>query len=362
MRKPFNISCFLQPLTAVMINARLLLLLLAVMACQVKTGFGQPASTPVPVITHARHITVAADGSGDYLTIKSAIDKNTSNEASPLIIYVKAGIYKEKLIFDSTLSYVKLIGEGALNTVITFDDYAGKPGTWGPHTTRSSYTSLVAADHFYAYNISFVNSAGTEAGQAVAVEITGDKVLFLNCRFLGNQDVLYIAATTSRCYFEHCYIEGTTDFIFGAGTAWFEKCNIYSKKNSYITAASTPKEHTFGFVFNRCKLFADPAVRQVSLGRPWRDYGAVAFIHSYLGGQIIAEGWSNWKGTGRDKTARFSEFKNTGPGASTNPSRRLPWTNQLSEKAAVTYRVKNVLSDWQPDIKGILKEYKHCSQ
>src|SRR5574337_1574972 len=85
---------------------------------------------------------------------------------------------------------------------------------------------------------------------------------------------------------KNCYIEGTTDFIFGSSTVWFEQCHIHSKKNSHVTAASTPKEHPCGYVFYDCVLTGDSALHSVSLGRPWRSYAAVVYIHCYLGQHI----------------------------------------------------------------------------
>ena len=58
----------------------------------------------------------------------------------------------------------------------------------------------------------------------------------------------------SHLYFDQCYIEGTLDFIFGPATAWFEQCDIHSKSNEYVTAASTPAYQAYGYVFNRCRL------------------------------------------------------------------------------------------------------------
>jgi len=50
------------------------------------------------------------------------------------------------------------------------------------------------------------------------------------------------------------------------------------------------------------------------LGRPWRDYAAVAFINCDLGDHIKPEGWHNWGKSEKEKTARYSEYGSTGPG------------------------------------------------
>ena len=207
------------------------------------------------------------------------------------------------------------------------------------------------ADNFTAENISFENNAGMTAGQAVAVQVYGDKAVFNNCRFLGFQDVLYTINPKSRQFYKNCYIEGTTDFIFGAATAWFEKCHVHSRRNSYVTAASTPQDHAYGYVFNDCKLTADSAIDKVFLGRPWRPYSSVHFINCFLDRHIVPAGWDNWRNAANEKTARYAEYNSTGPGA--NPSARVPWSRQLSKEEKERITLKNVFGDWYSAVKKL---------
>jgi len=165
---------------------------------------------------------------------------------------------------------------------------------------------------------------------------------------------LYAAGEGNRQYFRNCFISGTTDFIFGESTALFENCTLYSKSNSYITAASTPKDKSFGYVFMNCKLTADPNIDKVFLGRPWRDFARVVFLNCEMGNHILSEGWSNWSGTGRDKTAYYAEYGNTGPGA--NTAKRVSWAKILTKKEAKKYTIGNIFntenkqSEWYPDL------------
>ena len=202
------------------------------------------------------------------------------------------------------------------------------------------------ADNFTAQNITFQNDAGFTAGQAVAVESNGDKAIFRNCRFIGNQDVLFTNNNNSRQYFENCYIEGTTDFIFGSSTVWFQQCHIHSKKNSHVTAASTPKENEFGYIFNDCVLTGDTSLNNVSLGRPWRPYANVTYIRCFIGEHIKPEGWSNWNNTDNYKTTRYAEYKNYGP--SSDHAGRVKWSKQLNDKEVKKITVVNVLGGWNP--------------
>lgn len=292
-------------------------------------------------------IVVAKDGSGDYTSVQAAFDAVPSHNERPVTIYVKNGIYKEKLHLDSTQNKVLLVGENRFNTILTYDDHTGKITAAGDTvTTRTSCSFLMAGDDFTAKNITFRNNAGFYAGQAVAVEVRGDKAAFVDCRFIGNQDVLFTSNPDSREYYKNCYIEGTTDFIFGSATAFFDQCRIHSKKNSHVTAASTPKDHPYGYVFYDCELTGDTTVTHADLGRPWRAYASVTYLHCYLGPHIRPAGWSNWHDTDRYKTARYAEYKDYGPGA--DPSARLPWTHQLTSQQAKRYTVQNVLGGWSP--------------
>jgi pectinesterase len=291
---------------------------------------------------------VAQDGSGSFKTVQAAFNSIPLNNKKPITIFIKNGIYKEKLHLDSSKIFITLIGEDKFNTVLTYNDHTGKVSTSGDTiNTRTSWSFLIKANDFTAKNITFQNDAGFNAGQAVAVESDGDRTAFFNCRFIGNQDVLFTNNEHSRQYYKNCYIEGTTDFIFGSSTVWFEQCHIHSKKNSHVTAASTPKENPFGYVFNDCVLTGDSTLHNVSLGRPWRPYANVVYMHCYIGQHILSQGWSNWNQTENCKTTRYAEFNNYGPGAAT--SQRVQWSKQLSNEEIKKYTLKNIFGKWNPE-------------
>ena len=303
--------------------------------------------TSTIILGQVTKIVVARDGTGQYKTVQQAFDAVPFNNKKLIIIYVKNGRYYEKLHLDSSKNFVRLTGQDKFNTVITYNDHTGKLSPTGDTiNTYTSQTFLLKADQFKAENISFENNAGFNAGQAVAVHAYGDKAVFSNCRFLGFQDVLFTSNPASKQYFEHCYIEGTTDFIFGSATVWFEQCHIHSKKNSHVTAASTPKENAYGYIFNECILTSDSSLHNVSLGRPWRPYSSVTYINCYIDRHIVPEGWNNWRNPDNEKTARYSEYKSFGPGG--NTSRRYSWTRQLTDEEVKKYTIKNVFGNWNP--------------
>ena len=282
-------------------------------------------------------IVVAQDGSGDYRTVQAAFDACKPNTT----IVIKAGVYHEKLLLDK--DSITLVGEAG--TVLTWSDHPGMLNTQGDSiNTRNSYSFRITGSDFIAKNITFRNDAGFSAGQAVAVEARGDRAIFIHDSIVGNQDILFLNSENSRQYYQDCYIEGTTDFIFGAATAWFEHCHIHSKKNSHVTAASTPQDHAFGFVFHNCTLTGDSSLNRVSLGRPWRPYASVTYLHCWLGKHILPDGWANWNNTESYKTARYAEYADEGPGA--NPNTRVPWSHQLAAADANNITPKAVFGDW----------------
>jgi pectinesterase len=183
-------------------------------------------------------ITVAQDGTGDYTTIQQAIDASRSFPDQRVTIYVRDGTYREKIVVPACNTRLSILGESVDKTIITWDDYFNKINR-GRNSTFYTATLDVEADDFYAENLTIENSAGP-VGQALALSVKGDRCVFRNCRITGNQDTLYTDGLSSRQYFDNCYIEGTTDFIFGAATVLFNNCTICSKSNSYITTASTP--------------------------------------------------------------------------------------------------------------------------
>jgi len=282
--------------------------------------------------------TVAKDGSGDFKYIQDAIDAMRVFPLRRITLYIKNGVYNEKIVLPSDNTDVSFIGESVDKTIINFNDYSGR----GKLTTFTSYTAKISGNRFIAENITFMNAAGP-VGQALALYVDADKAVFKNCRFVGNQDTIYAAGENARQYFVDSYIEGTTDFIFGPSTAVFQNCTIKAKTNSFITAANTPQGKKFGFVFLDCKIIADSSVTKLFLGRPWRSYSRTAFIRCQLPKQIAPEGWNNWGNPENEKTTFYAEYKNTGEGA--DAKSRVAWSKQLSEKDAKEFTPENIFSN-----------------
>ena len=299
-------------------------------------------------------LVVARDGTGEFRTVDEAIEVCRAFMDYHKVIFVKKGVYKEKLIIPSWLQHIEICGEDVNETIITYDDHANVKillGTAAPREqpmgTFRTYTLKIEGNDITLKNITIKNNAA-RLGQAVALHTEGDRIKVINCRIIGHQDTIYTGVAGTRLFFKDCYICGTTDFIFGPSVAWFEGCTIESLVNSYVTAASTPKDQLFGYIFNNCRLTAKEGVDKVFLGRPWRDYGYTLFMNCELGKHICPEGWHHWEKQ-REQTARYLEYNNRGEGADTKG--RVAWSRQLTKKEATAITPETVFSisdGWSP--------------
>ena len=312
-------------------------------------------------------IVVAADGSGDFRTVQEAINAapDYSHDGFTNIL-VRAGIYKEVVSIPCNKRRLRIAGEGAENTVISFGKFARQiwPGRDFEVGTSGSATMFIGADDIILEDLTVENCAGAGKGidQAVALLTNGDRILCRRCRFIGNQDTVYTYGTWAddggicRNCFIDCYIEGTTDFIFGPSVAWFENCTIHSKKNSYVTAASTLKGQDFGYVFHKCRLTAAEGIDKCWLGRPWGAYAKTVFMECELGAHILPEGWRDWEKPGKPDTRAgsfYAEYGCSGPGAS---GERVAWSHRLSQEEAAAYTTGRVFSRaGVPDLDGKAK-------
>lgn len=290
-------------------------------------------------------LVVAADGSGSFKTVQAAIDAAPAGAKAPVVIRIKNGTYKEKLHIGKEKSFLRLVGEDRDKTILTFDDGAKTLGPDGKELgTFRSPSTMIEADDFSAFHLRFENTANREQlGQAVALGCTGDRAIFEQCAFAGNQDTLFSQA--GRQYYRDCLILGGVDFIFGNATAYFENCEIRSIGAGYLTAQSRTKpDDATGYFFRHCTLTAAPDVKPASvyLGRPWRDYARVLFLECAMGAHIRPAGWHNWNNPPREKTATFAEYKSTGPGG--DISQRVPWSAQLSDEQAKAFTPEAVLA------------------
>lgn len=322
---------------------------------------------------------IAQDGSGDFTTIQGALDRISKDiskdNSSEICLFLHNGIYRERVTVS--IPHVTFVGESRENTVLTYGLYAlmkypdiGKLGTF------RTYSCMIDTHDFTARNMTFENSAGPgiQMGQALALYVDGDRIQFDNCRFLGNQDTLFTAPlppkevepngfigpkqnsprVTGRHYYKDCYIEGDIDFIFGGAIAYFENCECFSKNtlqpvNSYVTAASTPKDQAYGFVMEGCRFTGNCPPHTAYLGRPWREFAKTILLNCWMDDHICPQGWHDWYKPQSHSTVLFGEYNSMGPGADIES--RPAWIKRLSKKELPYYTRNAVLSGddgWNP--------------
>lgn len=304
--------------------------------------------------------TVAADGSGNYKTIQEALAAVPHGRTERTVIRLRAGTYEGPVVISVQDGPISLKGEEPQTTIIDWNRNVKDLIPEGADRTNPG-VHVLAAD-FHSENVTFRNSSG-DHGQGLAMRVDGDRAVFWKCRFLGWQDTLMV--NKGRDYFKDCYLEGRVDFIYGDGTAFFDHCEIHSKNGGYVTAASTPADHAYGFVFVHCKLtgddipWVDPSgqttqkvwkLPNTNLGRPWRPYASVTFMECEMGSHIVPAGWNNWGKTENEATARYAEFDNSGPGAAPEP--RVPWAKRLTKEDAAGITAQSVLGGqdkWSPE-------------
>ncbi|MEI9806833.1 MAG: pectinesterase family protein [Bacteroidota bacterium] len=321
---------------------------------------GNAITTTAPPNTS---LVVAQDGSGDYSTVQAAINAAPTGLTVPYIIFIKNGKYKEKITIPSNKPFLQLVGESVGNVILYYTDGASDPlpggGTVG---TQNSASFTVNANDFSAFNITFSNTYG-DGTQAVAVLVNADRAVFKNCRFLGNQDTLYIKGNgTPRHYFKNCYIDGNVDFIFGSSIAVFDSTVVYPKSrttsgSSYITAANTPPGQAYGYVFRDCKIPNNTGATSYVLGRPWQNStgsvpltnNKVVFLNTMMGTSIAPEGWSIWDAGTNTSLIYYGEYQSKFfNGNPVSISQRVPWSFQLNATEAATYTNATLFGAWDP--------------
>lgn len=304
-------------------------------------------------------ITVGPSGA-EFTSIQAAVNAAPETGA---VIRIEPGTYREVVHVDKRKIQFRGVTKDPSKVVLVDGNSAAS--TCG---TSCSATLFVTGDDFFAGMMTIANDYSKTSdvpSQAVALSVRGDRAVFRKVRLLGAQDTLYAASekcmdgrspcSVKRQYFSDCYIEGHVDFIFGDAKAVFDHCEIHSIPHvagGYLTAQSRSKpEQDSGYVFDHCTLTADPGVKNIYLGRPWRDYSTVIYMNTRMGAHIAPEGWSDWKSAPAPRLpmTTYAEFNSSGPGA--NAAAREKWSKQLSKAEAKKYEAKTFLAGadaWDP--------------
>ncbi|XP_010911792.1 probable pectinesterase/pectinesterase inhibitor 51 [Elaeis guineensis] len=304
--------------------------------------------------------TVCKDGSCGYSTVQAAVDHAPEGATRPFVIYIKAGVYEETVRVPYEKTNLEFVGDGMGKTVITGSLNAGMVGV----TTYGSATVGISGDKFRARNLTFANTAGPDAHQAVAFRSDSDLSILDTVEFLGHQDTLY--AHSLRQLYRNCRISGTVDFIFGNSATVFDNCLIlflprqlnpeHGESNTLSAHGRTDPSQSTGFVFSGCVVNGsddyvalyrkNPAVHRAYLGRPWKEYSRTVFIDTKMEFIVRPEGWLPWDGDFALKTLFYGEFGSSGPGG--NSSGRVPWSSQIPAEHLGAYSLENFIqgNEW----------------
>ncbi|MEZ2143467.1 pectinesterase family protein [Bradyrhizobium sp. DN5] len=292
---------------------------------------------------YAQPLLVSHAENADYHSVQQAIDALPAEGGN---VWIAPGIYREKVKISKSGVHIEGTGRKPEDTVIVYGDGAINVGG-----TARSATLDAAGDDFRLENLTIQNdyalNPANPPSQAVALSVTGDRVVVTRVRLLGAQDTLFAGkgpnGRMSRQYFSNCYIEGHVDFIFGNAKAWFRKCELHGMANQaviYTAQSKAAPDEDSGYVFDHCGLTADPAARYIALGRPWRPYATVVFLSTKIDAQVIAEGWREWAPgeTNKLSTSYYAEYRSFGVGA--NPSGREPHSHQLTDGEAARWSLR----------------------
>ncbi len=295
-------------------------------------------------------VTFTVGPNGQYATVQAAVDAVPANNTVRHIIEITPGTYQQRVMVPDNKPFITLRGTGttAADTVLTFYETASTP----PNESTVHASTVIRGRDFTAENLTFENSAGQSAGQALAIYVRGDRAIFNNCRFLGWQDTL--RSESGRHYFYNSYVEGSVDFIYGKGTAYFENSTLFAKAGGYITAQGRESAaETNGYVFKNSTITGTAPNGSVYLGRPWQAYSRSIFIDTKMGPLINALGWQTWSGNNH-LTSYFAEYNSMDlAGEPIDVSGRASWSHQLTAEQVLLYSKENWLSGtdgWNPII------------
>ncbi|GAB6119151.1 pectinesterase family protein [Dysgonomonas termitidis] len=274
-------------------------------------GYAQGNSSPF-------HAVVAEDGSGDYTSIQKAIDMAPDNSATPWLIFVKNGSYKEQVFIPKTKPNIHLIGQDKDKTIIHHRlNVGGKPDDNTPNEKRGYWEYSVhnpasemykcegavvriEGSHFYSENISYINDWGVDfqsGPQALAMNTQADCVAFNNCIFRSFQDTWMTSMKNdaNRIYARDCWIEGAVDYFYGGGDALLENCTFYNVRSGSVIVAPSHKTAKYGYVFRDCTIDGSSAAAdgKQKLGRPWHNSPRAIYIHTTMRIPVAPEGWAN---------------------------------------------------------------------
>lgn len=316
------------------------------------SAFVLPLGVMLIVVARAQaevHLTVGTpEQGGDHATVQAALDAVPTGGNERYVIDIAPGVYTERVFVLPDKVTLRGMGEKPEDTKLTYFETASTP----PNESTVHASTVIRGKDFVAENLTFENSAGQNAGQALAIYVRGDRAVFNNCRFLGWQDTL--RSESGRHYFYDSYIEGSVDFIYGKGQAYFEKSTLFAKRSGYLTAQGRESDdETNGYVFKDSTILGSAPDSSVYLGRPWQPYSRAVFINTKISSVVHPAGWQTWSGNNH-LTSYFAEYQSMDlEGEPIDVSQRVAWSHQLTASEVGQFSKENWLAGsdgWNPVI------------
>lgn len=261
---------------------------------------------------------VAADGSGDYMTVSEAIAAAPEGLTHPWPILIKSGDYDELIEIPETKPYIYLIGQDRENTIIhhlinqggrpeEFTRYdktvyweSSKNNPESPTFEKGPAAVMIKAPDFYAESISFVNDWGTQSTsgpQALAMHSNADRVALNDCRLRSFQDTWRTPSDeTSRNYARNCLIEGAVDYMYDGGDVFVEHSTFYNvRAGSVIVAPNHGPNVKYGYVLSDCAIDGNTQSGdgRTKLGRPWKQAPRAVWLNTLVLIPIDPAGWGD---------------------------------------------------------------------
>ena len=233
---------------------------------------------------------VEPNSDGDTTPIQNAINA-APNDNTPYYIFVKKGTYEGHVQINR--ANIHLMGQSRENTIISWNKLHNEDGG----NVDTNATINVTANDVSFDNLTIRNTRSNE-GQALALYTKADRIVITSCNLLGWQDTYRTGKDGQRHLVRNSKISGTTDFIYGAGEAYFDECTLHVVRKSNVIVAPDHSSAKYGYVFRNATITAEQAGSTTALGRPWGNTPKVAYIHTQLTSDvsITAQGWNDMGG------------------------------------------------------------------
>jgi len=208
------------------------------------------------------NLVVAADGSGDFLTVQGAVDSVPANNTTPTMINVRNGAYRE-IVDVKSKNNLDFRGQSRAGAVIGYpnNNYVNTSGA----PLRSMF--VLNGNDCTFENLTITNTTPKGGSQAEAMDVEGTRTIFYNMELDSYQDTFLIHSAGKLVYFQDCLIQGDTDFNWGYGSVYYTNCELRClSSGGHVTQPRSPQGSN-GFAFVNCRITKGFSSGNFDLGR-----------------------------------------------------------------------------------------------